>query len=271
MNIIKKIEQSYNSLAVKERKIAMFVIENSKAIQSMRITELAECTHTSIGSITRFCKKMQCKNYSDFKIQLAMSNGNSDYDKDFLDNNDTILKEVNMFYREVVNKNIQSIDEEKILSVSNSIVKANRVYVFGLGSSGLTAIELTNRLTRMGIIAFHCVDGDSMIISSTLMNENDTVIAISNSGNSQDIIEAVKLSKKNNATVIAFTSFSESPLTEHSDMVILVYNSLFLNSENFINTQFSLMYLIDILSVILLENPTLSHNMKKTIKAIHNK
>lgn len=270
MNILKKIEQSYNTLATKERDIAMYIINNPKVVQSITITQLAENTNTSIGSITRFCKRMECKNFSDFKLQMAIINANSSNKKNS-DNNDNTLNEVNMFYREVINKNIESLDEKIILDISEKITTAKRVYIFGLGSSGLTAIELANRLLRMGIVVFTCTDSDSMTIASSLMDSKDLVIAISNSGNSRDIIHAVQSSKHNKATIVSFTSFSDSPLTKCSDLYILVYNSLFLNNENFINTQFSLMYLIDILSIFLLKNEGLSTTMKRTINAIHNK
>ncbi|WP_262315869.1 MurR/RpiR family transcriptional regulator [Lacticaseibacillus parakribbianus] len=268
MNILEEIEKSYNSFAPKERTIAMFIIHNPKLVQSMTITDLAARAHSSIASVTRFCKKMKCANYADFKIKLAVSTANGDAAKQ-KDPSHTTLTQVNEFYKKVVQHTISSVDESVILHVTSLIANAKRVYVFGIGSSGLTALELQSRLSRMGIVAFACTDGDAMRIATALLGQDDLIISISNSGNTPEIIQSVKIARKNHVQIVSFTSFSQSPLTELSDYTVLVYNSLFLDNESFINTQFSLLYVVDVLSVYLLEDPQYSENMRLTIEAVH--
>ena len=53
-----------------------------------------------------------------------------------------------------------------------------------------------------------------------MLGEGSLVIAVSSSGQTQDVINAVKLAKANNVPVISITSHKNSPLTELSDVVL---------------------------------------------------
>jgi DNA-binding MurR/RpiR family transcriptional regulator len=105
------------------------------------------------------------------------------------------------------------------------------------------------------------------------VNENDLVIAISSSGETPAVVDAVRVAKNNGCKVIGLTSFSESTLAQLVDSNILVSNTLFIDKERFINSQFSVMYAIDILCMILLSDPYLNNRMQITIQTIlgHNK
>ena len=50
--------------------------------------------------------------------------------------------------------------------------------------------------------------------------------------------------------------------------MLLVYNPKFVDRMKFINSQFSAMYLIDLISIVLLEDKDLSNKMQITIDAI---
>ena len=55
-----------------------------------------------------------------------------------------------------------------------------------------------------------------------LVEKNDTVIVISTSGNSKNLLEAVKICKKNEAKIIGLTGKSGGKLKNHVDLLIPV-------------------------------------------------
>ena len=140
--------------------------------------------------------------------------------------------------------------------------------VYGMGSSGLTARELAIRLSRMGLPATSETDSHMMIISSTVTRSSDVVIAISNSGETKDVIDALGNAKQNGAILVAITSMKGSSLAKLADETLLVHNSRFVNSEFFVNTQLPIFFLIDAITLMMLENPVFSQNMQKTIQEI---
>ena len=146
--------------------------------------------------------------------------------------------------------------------------RANRIVIYGLGSSGLTAKELAIRLSRMGLNATCETDSHLMIISSTVTQTDDVVIGISNSGETKEVIYALRNAKVNGAHVVSMTSMKGSTLAELADDTLVVHSSRFVDNEQFVNTQLPLFFLIDIVTLKLLENPMFSRNMKKTIREI---
>ena len=53
-----------------ERMVYEYVVKDPEKVKYMRIRELADEVHVSTSTILRFCKKMGCSGYSEFKLQL---------------------------------------------------------------------------------------------------------------------------------------------------------------------------------------------------------
>ena len=58
--ILDTIQQNYHSFTPKEQKIATYIMQK-KHLKNMNITELANILNTSPATITRFCKKIDCR------------------------------------------------------------------------------------------------------------------------------------------------------------------------------------------------------------------
>ena len=114
-----------------------------------------------------------------------------------------------------------------------------------------------------------CVtDSHMMLMNSSIITEEDLVIGISISGETTDILQALRLAKLRGVSIIVLTAFSESKLAKLSDVYLLAYNSTFVNNERFVNSQFALMYVIDILSMKLLEDDRYQYTMLQTMETI---
>ena len=162
------------------------------------------------------------------------------------------------------------IDKEEIFKVVNEIKKAKNIYIYGVGSSGLTGEEMMQRLLRMGFNV-HCIsDSHMMVINSSIVSENDLVIGISISGETQEVTHSLRKSKKNGAKIVSISGFERSTISKCADIKLVVYNPNFVDRSKFINTQFSAMYLLDLISMVLLKDVELSNKMQTTINAIIN-
>ncbi len=264
MNILELIQLKYLEFSIKEQKIADYILENAKYIENMNINTFAKNADVSTATVTRFCQKIDCQSFANLKIKLSSLS--------FLSTLSSTKKDplytVHSFYKELINstKNIVNIDDLKVLY--DKIKKSRRIYIYGLGSSGLTGMEFMLRLIRMG---FHCqsiTDSHLMIINSSIIDENDLVIALSCSGETIDVVNAVKLAKKNKCFVVSITSFPTSTLSLSSDFFIIVPNSNLLTKNYFINTQFSTLYIIDVLTTMFLEEEDILKKINFTINTI---
>ena len=94
---------------------------------------------------------------------------------------DNILIQVSKFYQTVIERSNQLLDITYLHRLAEAI-KSARIYIYGIGSSGLSAKEMMLRLSRMGFNVQSITDSHLMLINSSILNENDFVIAISSSG-----------------------------------------------------------------------------------------
>lgn len=141
MDILCEIQKSYNNLSDKEKDIADYIINQDESINNISIKNLADRIGTSSSTITRFARKIGCESFVDLKIKLNNLQNNS---RD--ENEDSILTDVYNYYSEVVERNKYLIKKEDIDRVIKKIKGAKRIHVYGVGSSGLSAIEMMQRL-----------------------------------------------------------------------------------------------------------------------------
>lgn len=266
MNILELIQFKYLDFSKKEQKIADYILENTEFIKNMNIKVFAKNCNVSTATVTRFCRKLDCQSFANFKVNLSSVSFSSNK----INNKEDALYKVHSFYKDIIEltKNIVSIDELKVLY--NKIKNAKRIFIYGIGSSGLTGTEFMIRLIRMGFACQAITDSHLMIINSSILNEDDLVIAISSSGETIDIVNAVMLAKKNNCFVASITSFPNSKVANMSDFFIVTPNPTLLTQNNFSNSQFSTIYILDVLTTFFLEEPKMRKKMNITISTIIN-
>lgn len=109
------------------------------------------------------------------------------------------------------------LDEETVDEFENVIIGARNVFVTGAGRSGLAAKAFAMRLMHLGLSAY--VVGETI---SPAIYEDDCIIAISGSGETNTIVSAAKIAKNRGSKVLAVTSYPESTLGQLADCYLLV-------------------------------------------------
>lgn len=112
---------------------------------------------------------------------------------------------------------VEYLDEKDIDNFENIIIEAKNVFVTGAGRSGLAAKAFAMRLMHLGLSAY--VVGETI---SPAIYEDDCIIAISGSGETNTIVSAVKIAKNRGSKVLAVTSYPESTLGQLADTSLLV-------------------------------------------------
>ncbi len=90
-------------------------------------------------------------------------------------------------------------------------------------------------MIRMGLKGNVTTDSHLMKISASLLSHSDMFIAMSNSGNTSELILA-EVAKSHGAYVVAITNFEGSKLTDCADLVLLTTDQSRNTDHQFINT-----------------------------------
>ena len=109
------------------------------------------------------------------------------------------------------------LNEEDIDKFLDIIVSSKNVFLIGAGRSGLAAKAFAMRLMHLGISSY--VVGETI---SPAIYEDDCIIAISGSGETNTIVSAANIAKNRGSKVLALTSYPESTLGKLADTVLLV-------------------------------------------------
>ena len=109
------------------------------------------------------------------------------------------------------------LDEETMDKLEDIIIESKNIFVTGAGRSGLAAKAFAMRLMHLGLSAY--VVGETI---SPAIYEDDCIIAISGSGETNTIVSAAKIAKNRGSKVLAVTSYPESTLGKLSDAYVFV-------------------------------------------------
>lgn len=233
------IELLYKKLGKAEKQVADRIMKNPDDIISLSIIELAEQCGCSEATIVRFAKRLGLSGFQELKISLASESGSSVVSTNITES-DTAYgmfeKVCNDIYcsLELTKK---SLSEVSISDAANKICNAGKIVLFGLGNSASIAMDASHKFLRAGLNAYAYCDNHMQVISASHLKENDVAIAVSHSGSSKDIVEALKIAKEHGATTIAITNSGKSPILKQSDIVLSTssnetqHNILALNSR----------------------------------------
>ncbi|OAB30182.1 transcriptional regulator [Paenibacillus macquariensis subsp. defensor] len=255
ISIFSSINSKYNNLTNTEKKVADYVLENTKSVVYMSITDLADECGVGESSIFRFCKSLSYKGYQEFKIALAHSIAVENEIPQLTDQilmNDTIAQVAS----KVLSTNISALNEtnnlldvESIDKAIDYLIEAERVQFFGVGSSLITAMEAKIKFMRITNKTECSMDSHLQMMSAALMTKRDVAVIISYSGSTKDSIEVARKAKERGATVISITRFVKSPLTSYSDLTLLCGANEGPLQGGSLSAKISQLYLLDVLYV----------------------
>jgi len=129
-------------------------------------------------------------------------------------------KEVLRIEAEAIRNLINRIDESFSKAVDIIHSSKGRVIVTGVGKSGLVGRKITATLTSTGTPALFLHPVEGMHGDLGIVMKDDVVLAISNSGETEEINSIIPIVKGIGAALVAFTGGIESTLARNSDVFI---------------------------------------------------
>ncbi len=217
LNLSMLMEQHKNKFTKSELKLYNFITENFENIVYQSLTEMAIACHVGEATVLRFCRKLGYRGYQEFKLALARELSI----REKHGNDGTYINKVRNNMIQAVDDTYKLVDDDHLQMAIDKIHDAQSVVVYGVSSSGIAGLDMQNRLMRIGMNIETITDSHNQVIRSNSTNRETVIIAISLTGSTKDIVDAVKTAKSNGAAVIAITNYMESPLTSYADIVLL--------------------------------------------------
>ena len=215
--IIAEIHNLFDSLTETEQKIASYVLEFSRKVINMTATELANACDTVPSAVNRMCKSIGVDGFTKLKILLASAIGNSDSDE----NSVPFCKEdtPQMIFNKVFNSGINTIkntykmlDFDTVEAMAKEIAQAKRVFIFGVGTSSVIAVDAAYRFSQLSVQAYAYTDILQMNVMAKNMTSGDVAFGISHSGTTKAVVDAMRSAKEAGAKTISITRKVTCPI-----------------------------------------------------------
>lgn len=117
---------------------------------------------------------------------------------------------------------IDRLDESFVRAVTLLRECRGKVVVTGMGKSGLICRKIAATLASTGTPAFFLHSGDGMHGDLGMVMKGDAILAVSNSGETQEILKLLPHFKLHRLNLIAITGNSDSTLAKAADVVLNV-------------------------------------------------
>ena len=230
-NCIIKLKECYGRLSKSEKIVADYILKNKLTASDLTISELSKKTNVSCSTINRLALNLGYDGYKEFIKSLYLNAHNDEkelnkhiYDVDIDDDFNLSIKEVASLVCslniEAITNTYKMLDMKTLNKVIKLIDKAQRVVIFALSGSIVVAKDMLFKLERLGIACQVSDNYHSLLANASTLKKNELAVFISYSGKTKEDIEAAKLAKETEATVVGITMVGNNQLSKLVDYSI---------------------------------------------------
>lgn len=250
--LLDAIRTHLDSLSKSERKVALAVLKNPDLAVAENITALAKNAQVSEPTVVRFCRAIGYDGWHEFKLKLAQGLALALPGADESPSQDDLAADlVSKICSRSINTLLDlrnNLKPEPIQRALDVLTHSNKIEFYGQGTSGIVAADAQHKFFRSGVPTVAYSDPHIHSISASLLNKGDTVVAISQRGNSAAILRSVQLARKTEADVIALTP-SGTPLAALATVLVPIDLSFNIDPYTPISARLAHLVVIDILAV----------------------
>ncbi|MDE6760990.1 MAG: MurR/RpiR family transcriptional regulator [Lachnospiraceae bacterium] len=252
MLLLKEMRQ-VTGLTEREQDICNYILEHPEQVAVLSSRELGHATFTSAASVTRFCQKMGCKGYPDFRLRFVSelklwdAKAEEKIQIEERENIVSLVKKISELERKAVDETRKALSLEQMLRIGKMVHQAECVdfYVYDLNVH--LAQYGCSQLLHAGKMAYTYIATNVQQLHALIPKENHLAIVISHTGENSRLGEIIKTLKKRKTKVIVISANRNRLLPDLGDEFIYAAGAERL--DEFWTAMFfsSVKYLLDIM------------------------
>ena len=227
LDIVLRIKEEYSKLTKSEQRVADYFITNYKEAINESTQSIALITNTSPATVIRFVKTMKFEGIQQLKLALA-----ADIDSDRKYICDEIIHQKDGL-EEIIEKNKRNIvnsieklyalmDMDLMKQAIDAIDSARKIYLFGVGASGIVCYDINYKLSRIGKDVVFNNDIHLQLVNLNFIKKEDTCVCISYSGNTRETVLVAENAKKAGAKTVGICCYGKNELSNICDITLRV-------------------------------------------------
>lgn len=183
--ITSQIKRLYCNLTSAERKVAAYIIESPQEVTGLTVHQLAEKCEVASSAVIRFCKSIQLQGFAELKIELARELGSQREEKksavpsvEHESGTEGVVRKVFGAGMQTLQDTLDMLDFSKVQQMSEVLVRARHIFLFGIGTSSTVVTDAQYRLSQLGLWATACTD--ILLMGVTAANLEERGCGLSN-------------------------------------------------------------------------------------------
>ncbi len=129
----------------------------------------------------------------------------------------TIAHDAAAYISDQIAKMLEETKHEDVTKTVDMIAAAKKIFVYGVGRSGLVSRAFAMRLVQLGLDVFFIGETITPIVEG-----GDVVLIVSNTGATMSAIQTANIARRVGASVITITGNPTSKLAHASNIVICI-------------------------------------------------
>ncbi|MFC0015347.1 MULTISPECIES: MurR/RpiR family transcriptional regulator [Allobacillus] len=216
------LKEMKDQLPPSERKIAEYILSDPEKAIQMTAVGIGEASHTSGAAVIRLCKSLSLGGLQELKLRIAGDlNGEvTEFNRDIEKNEDfdSIIHKITQLSMNTLRETEQILNLSELEKAVERILNAKSIHFFGVGASGIAAVDAQQKFTR---INKHSTAYSDVHMATTLVanaGKDDVVVGISFSGETFEVKKIMELANANDVSTISITSFGKSSVANLADI-----------------------------------------------------
>lgn len=253
MSTLTKLREA--DFSATEKRIAEYIIHHASRMPEMTISEVAQECATSKSMVVQLCKTAGFKGYKDLCSQIRVEQAISDRQEaqesiDGIHPGCSAAQIARLTFREEI-RSLQ--DTEELLDTATIeqavalLAKADKIMLFGVGGSAIAALDMYNKLSRIGLNARFSLDVHCQLLETSALTDQSVSLVFSFNGRTKDMLEACELSREAGAKVITVTRYGRNPVSDLGDVCLRVASNESLRRVTAMSSRLSTMSMVDVL------------------------
>ena len=207
-----------NLLTEDERRVVTSIVQHiEEGAGKVGIQQIADENFVSTAFIMRLCKRLGFDGYSELFYYLAHQNSSTALQRDP--------------GKEALQSLVCNYDDDKVQAFCDLLgaCREKKIFVVGAGFADLVAEYMVQRLAICGFMVFNRVHFyDLMLFSEGVVGkmapnvDPSLIIAISQSGETDTVLNDVKRAREKGFQVVSFSRRDESSLADLSDLLFVI-------------------------------------------------
>ena len=207
------------------KRIARFILGAPMRVRDVSLRSLAAACDTSPATVSRFCRDLGYEGFKKFQLDLAVALAqNEPLNLEELGHGaspERIIQQVFECNRRSLTETEKLLDSKTLAKVAGLVRRAKRVAFIGIGGSSQVARQAAERFMSLGLPATAVTDPYEQIFASASLGRNDVLVGISHTGETAQVIEALRAARRKGVRTVALTNYPQSSLAKTGEFKLV--------------------------------------------------